>query len=1127
MTLIEELAPAAWHGYRLMKLELLNWGTFDSSRGTVHSVKPEGATTLLIGQNGSGKSTLVDALLTLLVRPAVRNYNVAAGAQKQERDERSYIKGACGRLGRDEDNRAEIQYLRRDGHFYSAILGCFKNENHEVITLAQILFLDGENAPHKVYCFAEGERSIAEHCAGLPNTERVRQQMEKRGFRATTSYTEYHKWFTRATGVRAKAMDMFNQTVAVKDIQSLNKFIREHMLEAKPWGERIDALQNHVTQLSEAHRSLVKVREQFKLLLPIESKGAAFRERATEVGRIRDILNAADSFFRSKTVEIFEPECAALDAELDRTSELRCSMESDMRDAAEEIRVVRNELDRSGGQRLREIPHLLRRCSEMAEQARLARQRLLDAMKLAGIRRGIADERELSELQSSLPEATAKATRELEHLDQERNQAIIERDKIRTQERDDQRELTALAGRQGNLPLSLAEMRRSLCESAGIKELELPFAAELISVRPDAQEWQASIEMVLRGLALSLLVPSRYYASVASYVDRTRLTDRQGTGQRLVYLKIGEISTQATRNNPPLSPQSMLRKLNFREGHGLLPWIRHELEARFNFLCCQTIEEFQQARSLAMTRQRHIKRNETRHEKDDRDNASDPRRFVLGWDNREKQRVLTESVSRLRSECEQLDSKVSGFAVVMETLRSRKAALAQIGQVTDFASIDFVRHEQEKLDLEKEKDALEAGNETVQLLKKRLSQSQVKLDLLQSQRDQALLKENALAESIRQGKLALNNAKSSLAERRKSGVLSSHEAAYPHIIAALGDKELTAANLFDEENRLIREKRTELDQQNAELEPLRQDLCTAMNRYLRDFPEDRADLDAKVESLESFYALCEQVRKDDLPRHEERLKQRLNEKVTQELGILNGALNTERTEIESKIELLNESLRQLEYRPGTYMRLEPRPVKDREIAEFLSGLRECLANTFEGTFEADEARFIKIEKFLTRLRDEVRWREKVTDVRRWFDFAAREFEEGTKVERGYYEDSSGQSGGEKAKLAFTILVAAIAYQYDIDPSRPAPNRFGFVVVDEMFSKVDDFYSEYALQLFAKFGLQLLIVAPLDSKARVTEPFVGCYLHVVKDPQSSRSEIFSITAREFEEVLVGASDGAVS
>ena len=151
-------------------------------------------------------------------------------------------------------------------------------------------------------------------------------------------------------------------------------------------------------------------------------------------------------------------------------------------------------------------------------------------------------------------------------------------------------------------------------------------------------------------------------------------------------------------------------------------------------------------------------------------------------------------------------------------------------------------------------------------------------------------------------------------------------------------------------------------------------------------------------------------------------------------------------------------------------------------------------------------------------KDNTRWRDKVIDVRHWFDFATREVEKESGQTRSFYQDSSGQSGGEKAKLAFTILVAAIAYQYDLDPNGRTPGRFHFVIVDEMFSKVDDQNAEYALRLFQQFGLQLLIVAPLDSKARVTEPFVDCYLHVVKDEATHRSQLYSMTAREYDEVI---------
>ena len=202
------------------------------------------------------------------------------------------------------------------------------------------------------------------------------------------------------------------------------------------------------------------------------------------------------------------------------------------------------------------------------------------------------------------------------------------------------------------------------------------------------------------------------------------------------------------------------------------------------------------------------------------------------------------------------------------------------------------------------------------------------------------------------------------------------------------------------------------------------------------------------------------------------------------------------------------------------MRLEPRPVVDREIGDFKALLAQCLEDPFDGDDATDEARFARIEGLIRRFREEHRWREKVTDVRRWFDFVARELDSTTGQERSCYEDSSGQSGGEKAKLAFTILVAAIAYQFDIDPSRSNDNRLHFVVVDEMFSKVDDRYAEYALQLFEKFGLQLLIVAPLDAKARVTEPYVGCYLHTVKDEDRRTSEIISMTAEEYEAAAAG-------
>jgi len=77
-------------GFRLRRLEVYNWGTFDSR---VWTLQADGKNALLTGDIGSGKSTLVDAVTTLLV-PAHRvAYNKAAGAESKERTLKSYVLG--------------------------------------------------------------------------------------------------------------------------------------------------------------------------------------------------------------------------------------------------------------------------------------------------------------------------------------------------------------------------------------------------------------------------------------------------------------------------------------------------------------------------------------------------------------------------------------------------------------------------------------------------------------------------------------------------------------------------------------------------------------------------------------------------------------------------------------------------------------------------------------------------------------------------------------------------------------------------------------------------------------------------------------------------------------------------
>lgn len=1097
-------------GFRLHKLEILNWGTFD---GQVFTLRPDGASTLLIGQNGSGKSTLVDALLTLLVRPGVRNFNVAAGGKKRERDERTYVRGAYDRGGNDDGLGVQIKYLRPKGGHYSAVLAYFRNDGlAQAFTVAQLLYLAADQSVEKIYCFSEAERSIQADFGVLESTDGLLKALRSRGFKVTKTFQEFESWFGKATHIKPKAMEVFNQTVAVKDIQRLNDFIRDHMLESRNWDEKVESLLGHFTQLSEAHESLMRVRQQFELLEPVARHGADYQRQSQDLDRRERMLAAAGPYFSLKTIELFTPHREKLRAELEQTRRRKDHLAVEIEETREEIRGLRNDMERAGGERLREIKFLIDRERERALVKQRAESDYTAALEVLEIEKSCADEKSFAELKERLSPLRQELEGAASRSSADRDERILERGEIRRELASLRAEWEGLSRRNENIPQWCVALRQELCAELGLAARELPFAAELVQVRPDERVWEASIEKVMRGFALSLLVPDKHYRLIAAHVDRTRLT-AEGRGQRLVYLRVAEQA--AVEYTAPLDPRTLVRKLAFRDGHTLAPWVKAEVRRQFSYVCCDSIEEFESQPGHALTRNRHVKSGRERHEKDDRDQTIDPRHFVLGWDNREKKRRLAAEIERLAEREADTDKLLQTLEQTLKRVQERLVAVAKASQVASFADIDFHAHEREIEALERERRLLEEGSDAIRALKQRLSEVEARQTALEQRRDDLIGRHRELENHIADGTRLLANAEAELQRCEAEGRLTLSREAFPDIDAAL-QPPLSADDLLGRKEPFRETLIAAIGDLRKAIEPLRGRLLEAMVKFLRVCPQEAADLRPGVEYLESFLGLRQRIIDDDLPRHERRFKERLNQKVIEELGLFRGALDQERRGIEEKIELLNASLKKLEYRPGTHIRLEPHPVRDPEITEFQGRLRECVEGSFEDSADANEARFLRIKDLVVRLQDEGnrRWRTKVTDVRRWFDFLAAVIDRKTLKPVSVYQDSSGQSGGEKAKLAFTILVAAIAYQYDLDPESPQSNRFHFVVVDEMFSKVDDQHAEYALELFRQFGLQLLIVAPLDAKARVTQPYVGCYLHVTK--KDDRSTVFQMTAEEFEE-----------
>ena len=1121
--------PSPRPGLRLHKLEVFNWGTFDSQDGSVYTVRPRGRTSLLVGQNGAGKSTLADALLTLLVKGATRRYNVAAGAgsgRRRDRTERTYIRGAFDHGGNGSGTK--LQFLRGGSGIYAAILATFCHEDspESDFTLAQVLSLNADEKVDKVYAFARGEKSITKDLGGFTSVSRLRQQVEQRGFRATTTFAQYERWFFKAARLRPKAMDIFNQTVAVKDIQSLNDFIRRHMLEKRNWREEIDRILTHFTQLSEAHRLLEQARQQVELLEPVKRAAQRYDAATKALQGLECVKEALPMWFSSRLLATMAPLLEERQVSLKEMKQCQTSLEREMQAQEEAMRHLQNEIDLAGGPRLQQLPNLIRQADALARDKRQASDLFVRFAREAGVA-GAQAPREAADFQTlrrQLGGQQTSAAKALPQRELRKADLAVPKYQIHQELEDLRREIGALKQRRNALPERFVEVRHSICHALHLSEKELPFAAELMAVKSEERAWEASIEMVLRHFALSLLVPDRYYPQVSAFVDKTRLVDGRGLGQRLVYLRIGSGVLSGFSGDEPDSsatqdPSRLPGKLAFRAGKKLEPWVRGEVARRFDYLCCQSIETFQKASGDAMTKERHVKSRGQRHEKDDRQRALDRANFVLGWDNKEKLAHLTQVAEKKERQLAEFDREMALLDSALEKLRAQLAAAERALETTSYDAIDYLAEESRVASLRAEEVALRSGSEKLRLLNERLEAAKADRQSASDRRDETIKRLGELERDLDQGRRLMKEAEEDLESWSKAGALEAGKASYDAVATFLGTitppPDLDHPFGFAEvESHCHRHLDSEIAVARAKAEPLRNGLVERMTRFLRKFDAFGSELLPAPEYASSFISLHDRIVSEDLPGYEDRFKQRLNDKATKEIAILNGELQNEVQEIRSNIRLLNDALRRLAYRAGTHMQLIPQDCQDLEILKFKRQLRDCLSDAFEGSMEADEDRFRRIEKLIIDLRDGDRYRDKVTDVRQWFDFFASEVVDDTGVERSRYSDSSGRSGGEKAKLAFTILAAAIAYQYGIDPNNDTSDSFHFVVVDEMFSKVDDDHALYALELFKTLQLQLLIVSPLDAKARVTEDHVGYYVLVTKDEMTSKSQVFTMTGQRF-------------
>ena len=1077
--------------FRLIRLQTFNWGTFSD---VVDMTIPE-AGFLVVGPSGSGKSTILDAHAALLTPPKWAAFNVAARENERagkDRNAMSYVRGAWAQQTGDSGEHV-VQYLR-SGSTWSAIAETYRNARGRTVVLAQVLWVAGKATASanikKRYLVLERDFSVRE-LEFFPEG-----QFDVRRFKlalpdafATDEFSAYQERFRRLLGIdNERALRLLHKTQSAKNLGDLNTFLRDFMLDEPETFAVADRLVAEFGELSAAHQAVVAARMQIETLKPARDEHGELDQARQTASELDEVRVGVDMYREQRRKELLEKNITALRVEADGVEQEVRRLTGIQEQEFGQLRDLQDRRFGLGGGLLEQLATQVDQAERDRDDCVVKRDRADKACHDLGVT--------LSDGAAAFAQLAESAKHRILSANSASENLEAQKDKLKDVQRDlndkfqkARREIEAMERQRSNMPSRMLDIRSAIVDALGIAEDRLPFAGELLEVKPEHQSWQGAIERVLHGFALSLLVDDKHYPAVTAYLNERYI------GERLVYLRLlPPAGTQRT-----VHADSLVRKLVIAQcPHA--EWLREELSAGFNYECAETIQAFRNA-PRAVTLQGQVKHGPSRHEKNDRFRLDDRSQWVLGFDNAKKLKLYRDYAAdigiRLAAVTQQLgDAKT-------EEDRQRNQLLA----CQTLANMTWV-----------EVDVASALGKVSALIARIAAEKAKRPDLAKLDADiaaqdglyeAAVKQRNEVDAMLTQKTMEIATNTSALAALRAEVVSIAltpmQQAGLDERFALLG-KPVTLKSLDGLTTNVVQGIAADDKVLQARMAKLKNAIELRLAEFNRSWPAESGGLDATLDSAPDFFAKLTRLETDGLPKYEARFFALLRQQSDQNLTLLSTRLDQGRKAILDRLELVNDSLLNAEFNSGTHLVIEPFDKTIEDVRSFKQGLRDALSHSYSpGQAEqvVAEHRFTALSALVKRLSSaetpDRNWRALVLDVRQHVEFVAREFDDaGVEVE--VYRSGAGKSGGQRQKLAATCLAAALRYQLG-GQDRALPS-FSTVLLDEAFDKADAEFTAMAMNIFKTFGFQMVVATPMKS-VMTLEPFIGgaCYVYI-KDRKHS-------------------------
>ncbi len=1106
-------------GYRLHYLQIFNWGTFGEEK--VWTIRPEGHTSLLTGANGSGKTTLVDAILTLLVPTRLRFYNQSSGTEtKRDRSEASYVLGAYGQSQEEGRLGATTQYLRQQDQAYSVILACFFNEGlQRYLTLGQVRwFSPGGKLNQEFFTAPKALDIIANNIQYQPGKfwkEALRKEYDLSFY---SSFAQYQAFFQRAFGMRSeKALNLFNQTVGIKVLGKLDTFIREHMIEPGDSEEEFLRLTGSFQTLLSSYRAFEMARKQLEMLEPVVKTNEQANELLKKRQEAADMREGLPIWFAAREQELLEVALQRDSQALGLTREKLASFELKLEQMREQAASLQATIDgNETGRQIRELKREIRSDEGALSKAKRKSERYDKVADSVGLPAQPTEAVFLENL-LQIQQMLESCDEEKRKLQESQIEATISLREMGEDAQQRELELESLRQRKSRIPARNVQLRARILEAVGATEEEIPFIGELLKVKPkEAEVWENAIEGILHNFALRLIVPDKYYDAVNRFVNQTQLSGR------IVYHRVSPVNHGSYSSEEV--PEALYHKLKIQPDTPYYDWVEKELHRRFDHFCSSDLSAFRQYDKVLSPQ--GLSKAANRHEKDDRSHRRKEENYILGWDNKDKIRLLEAQLRELKLFIKNQEKELSHFIREIRKLEKKETQLEVLRQYESFEEIDWQAIASQLQENEKKLLKLEASSDQLKVLEEQLGELKSEIRQLDKGKTDVIQEEYRLATAVQ----LFRDKKEEMATFLQAAPVlpAPVEQLLEERFAAFSEK-LNLSNISRHREQ-AREKLTErLEKLNLKLQKVQNALLTAMSDFKNPPPEvqerfrswvgETIDLQRNIAAVGDYIRIYERIKGEKLLEYEKRFRKYLDEKMVGDMGNFQTALYNRLELIKESIRELNISLKNIDFRssPRTYIQLAERPQSRPEIRDFQQKLRSDWkfdTGLYEKTRDMKllEKSFHKIAEIIHELSEDENRRKRLLDVRNWLVFQATEHHKDTDEQYMVYESTGHLSGGEKAQITYTILGAALAYQFGIDRGGHKDKSFRFIVVDEAFSKLDPEKSRYLMDLCKQLHLQLLVVTPLD-KIHVAEPYIEV-CHYVENKEKRNSRVYDLTFEEY-------------